>query len=97
MRFLFITKEYPPSPSPSGRIVYNIAEELKSRGHHVDVIARDSKCHQTNGTLGDVYWIKKSYWETLSQKVNSGSPKAKDKLIYLLLKYARKVGLAFYT
>ena len=95
MRFLFITKEYPPTPDPSGRIVYNIAEELKSQGHYVDIIARDIKFHWEKGCLGDVFWIEKTYWEKLSQKIHSGSFSKRDLLTYRLLTYARKVGLAF--
>ena len=95
MRFLFITKEYPPTPDPSGRIVYNIAEELKSQGHHVDVIARDNKSHREDGCLGKIYWIEKTYWEKLSQKIHSGSFCKRDVFTHRFLTYARKVGLAF--
>lgn len=92
MHFLFITKEYPPTPDPSGQIVYNIAEELKKQGHCVHVIARDNKWHYESEYLGNTYWIKKSYWEKISRK---DLFRRKDVLIYKFLKYVRKIVLAF--
>lgn len=95
MRFLFITKEYPPTPDPSGQIVYSIAEELKKRGHYVHIIARDDKWHYENGYLGNIYWLEKSCWEKISKKIKSGSCSRKDVLTHKFLTYARKVVLAF--
>ena len=59
MKFLFLTKEFPPIPDPSGRIVFNLSEELKRKGHSVDIIARDFVDKIDKNENGDLYWIKK--------------------------------------
>ncbi len=91
MNFLFITKEYPPIPDASGRIVYILTQELKKQGHRVDVIARDINEHITDGENGDVYWLKISAWERLCKRVNSADCKRIYKYIYFVATYVRKL------
>ena len=95
MRFLLITKEYPPIPDASGTIVYHLCSELKKKGHHVDVIARSHKAHVNRGTSGDVFWVQISFWEKLSKKVGSGNCRRSDLMLYRLLTYVRKFLLMF--
>jgi glycosyltransferase involved in cell wall biosynthesis len=91
MKFLFITKEYPPFPDASGSIVYHLTDCLKKQGHHVDVIARDYFEHVEKEGSGDVCWIKMSYWEKLSKRVRSGSSSILYILIYKICSMIRKI------
>lgn len=94
MRFLFITKEYPPTPDPSGQIVCTIAEQLKKQGHYVDIIARDKFFHITEQENGSVFWLKISAWEKLSKQVKEPMCPRRTKTVYKLATWTRKVALA---
>ena len=95
MRFLFITKEYPPIPDSSGRIVYNLVQRLCLKGHIVDVIARDNEAHIQYKGSETVYWIENSKWGKLSKSVKDRSPSLNKKIKYFLASYIRKIVLIF--
>lgn len=95
MRFLFITKEYPPIPDPSGRIVYNLVQQLCQKGHTVDVIARDSESHIQYKDNETVYWIETSNWEKISKSVKDDSSSLSKRVKYFIASYIRKVLLMF--
>ncbi len=98
MRFLLISKEYPPIPDASGAIVSHLATCLKKQGHYVDVIARDYFQHVDRGEDGDVCWIKMSSWEKLSKRVRNGNNNISiiDKLLYKCSAIIRKIVLMFF-
>lgn len=95
MRFLFITKEYPPIPDPSGRIVYNLVKQLCSKGHCVDVIARSDKFYIENKDSETIYWVKYTNWEKLCKKVKNEGCTLADRIKYFSLSYLRKIFLMF--
>lgn len=94
MKFLFITKEYPPIPDPSGQIVRTLAEQLKKQGHYVDVIARDKSFHITDQKNGSVFWLKINAWERLYKRVNEAACPKIIKFVYKLATWMRKIILA---
>lgn len=98
MRFLFITKKYPPQPDPSGRIVYNLVQELKREGHIVDVIYQDkSITAKTKKSFVDKqevhYIIQPTKWDILQEKNRSKFISRKNKLLYIIFTYVRKIYL----
>ncbi len=95
MRFLFVTKEYFPTPDASGRIVYTLVQELIRQGHCVDVIAKDEQSNITDNGQETVYWLKNSAWERLCKKVSSADCRCADKLVFKLVAGLRKAIMAF--
>jgi len=97
MKFLIITKDYPPMPSPSGLIASYLACALRKRGHSVDVITRD------NGLSASEYFskdnniniVKSTFWDRLCIKVHSGNTDSILKTVYFILMFIRKLYLAF--
>lgn len=96
MRFLLITKEYPPTPDPSGQIVSYLADSLRKKGHFVDIIARVSTTVSTTNCIEreSIFQLKTTYWDRLSQRIHNGKTNIALKTWYFIIKYARKVYLA---
>lgn len=96
MRILLITKAYPPNPSVSGMIAYNIGKELCKKENTVDVLTVDdidkiSKRHCEGQTL---YIIPTSYWEKIYKKYTSNKTPLFFKIWFKLIQLLRKVFLA---
>ena len=96
MKFLFISKEYPPFPDASGSIVYHLADCLKKQGHKVDVIARDYTEHIDKGENGDVCWIRMSSWEKLSKRIRNGNSNFIHRLLHKCFTIIRKIVLMLF-
>lgn len=96
MKFLLITKDYPPIPDASGRIVSNIAQCLVRCGHKVDVLARFPEQREPiEYDSGErVISFPYSYWEKKLRHFKSGKASFADKLSFKALAMLRKVLLA---
>lgn len=73
MRFLIITKNYPPNSDVSGQIAWNIVSELVQRSHTIDVIdCSNSKIKISKGIRREtIYHVRNTYWDRMLIKRNS--------------------------
>ena len=95
MRFLFVSKGFPPIPDASGRIVFNIASELIKYGNEVDVITNGSTWENVRQGDINVISVKNSYWDRLFETYKSGKCNWIKRIWYRIFTLLRKVVLAF--
>ena len=97
MNFLLITKEYPPSPSVSGRIAETICCELINAGNNVTVLTRSLVSKEAGiGKNGEsLYYVRSSYWERLYKRFVAGETGKLFKIWYRIVQSIRKLILVF--
>ena len=94
MRFLFITKRYPPEPDASGQIAFNLAQELNRCGHEVDVIARAPISKGIDESDSNVFYIPNSYWDCLREAHATQSQSIVKRMGFVFISFLRKIYLA---
>ncbi len=96
MRILLITKAYPPNPSVSGMIAYNIGKEFAKKGNYVDVLTVDDIDKRIKRKYEEqtLYVLPTSYWERIYRKYTANRTSFAFKICFKVIQLLRKFSLA---